>query len=170
MHGKLLEEEGDFMKTIVGLTLALAALASAAPISARADSRDHGRAWHGDIQRFEAHDLHHWRSGAWRHGRHAGRYGWWWVLGGTWYFYPRPVYPYPDPFLPPGFVVEVSPPPVVVQAPTTPPVLPPQVIAPAPAAPQFWYYCEAAKAYYPYVAACPSGWKTVPATPKGVSP
>lgn len=148
------------MRSIAGLTLALAALVIAAPLTARADSRDHGRAWRGDIQRFEAHDLGHWRTGSWRHGRHAGRYGWWWVLGGTWYFYPRPVYPYPDPFLPPGVVVQVPPAQVVVPEP---------VVAPAPAAPQFWYYCDAAKAYYPYVAACPSGWKTVPANPPGVS-
>lgn len=152
------------MKTVVGWTLAAAVL-GAAPIPAFAQHYD--RVWKGDIRYFENHDLHQWRSGAWRHGSHGGRVGWWWVIGGMWYFYPQPVYPYPDPYRPPLVVVEPAPPPVVVQV--APPV---QVVpqAPAPAAQpaaQFWYYCEAAGGYYPYVSACPSGWKTVPATPQG---
>ncbi len=157
------------MKSVVGLTLALAVVACAVPLTATADSRHHDRAWRGDIHRFEAHDLHRWRSGTWRHGRHAGRSGWWWVIGGSWYFYPRPVYPYPDPFRPPGVVVETLPPPIVVQVPNPQPLANPPVVEPAPAAIQFWYYCDAAQGYYPYVAACPSGWKTVPANPQGVS-
>ena len=60
------------MKSVVGLTLALAVVACAVPLTATANSRHHDRAWRGDIHRFEAHDLHRWRSGTWRHGRHAG--------------------------------------------------------------------------------------------------
>jgi hypothetical protein len=41
-----------------------------------------------------------WRGGHWRHGNHDGRYGWWWVVGGIWYFYPTPIYPYPAPKAP----------------------------------------------------------------------
>ena len=36
-----------------------------------------------------------WRGGAWRHAWFNGRYGWWWLVGGAWYFYTAPVYPYP---------------------------------------------------------------------------
>ncbi len=146
------------MKPILGWTLAVAATLVAVPMTASAQHRDHGR-WHGDIVRFEAHDWARWHSGGWRHSWHDGRLGWWWVAGGMWYFYPQPVYPYPDPYIPPTVVIE-QPAPVVIQAPAPAPVVR------APAA-QFWYYCEAPKGYYPYVASCPSGWKTVPATPSG---
>lgn len=154
------------MKSIVGWTLAVATLlGTAAPLSAVAQHRDHDRAWRGDIRHFDNHDLHRWRSGAWRHGSHGGRIGWWWVAGGAWYFYPQPVYPYPDPYRPPVVVVEQAPAPVVIPV----PVQPAPQVAPAPQAPaaQFWYYCESAGSYYPYVPTCPSGWKTVPATPQG---
>jgi hypothetical protein len=152
------------MKPIVGLTLAALTLLGAAPLSAVAQPRDRG-VWHGDIRHFEHRDMQHWRSGAWRHGSHAGHLGWWWVVGGLWYFYPEPVYPYPDPYRPPTVVIEQAPPPVVIQAPAqSAPVMPP---AASPPAPQFWYYCDAARGYYPYVPSCPSGWKTVPATPPG---
>ena len=154
------------MKTMVGWSLAAVALLSAAPLTAMAQHPD--RVWRGDIRYFESHDAHQWRSGAWRHGSHGGRIGWWWVAGGMWYFYPQPVYPYPDPYRPPLVVVETAPaPPVVVQMPApvqAAPQLPPVQAQPAA---QFWYYCEANRGYYPYVASCPNGWKTVPATPPG---
>jgi len=144
--------------TLVIKTLIVAALV-AASMPANAERGDGGRhgGWHGDIRHFERHDLHTWRSGEWHHGRHGGRLGWWWVAAGAWYFYPQPVYPYPDPYLPP----------VVVVQPTTTPA--PQPVAPVIQPPtQNWYYCKASKAYYPYVSNCPAGWKTVPATPPGV--
>ena len=97
--------------------------------------------WRGDIRRFQELDWRVWRDGRWVHERHDGRLGWWWVIGGLWYFYPAPVYPYPNPYEPPP--LELAPPP------------------PA----QFWYYCEALKNYYPYVRTCPGGWQQVPATP-----
>jgi hypothetical protein len=151
------------MKSFIGWTLAAATLLGAAlPLNAVAQHHDRG--WHGDIRYFDSRDMHHWRSGYWHHGSHSGRIGWWWVIGGAWYFYPQPVYPYPDPYRPPVVVVEQAPPPVVVQVPAPAPVLA-QPAAPVVPAPQFWYYCDAAKAYYPYVATCPSGWQTVPATP-----
>jgi hypothetical protein len=154
------------MKTLAGCFVFATALLGAAPQAAWAQHPE--RVWRGDIRSFERHDVHRWRSGAWRHGSHAGRFGWWWVAGGVWYFYPQPVYPYPDPYRPPTVIVETSPaPPVVVQMPAQ--VQPaPQLpsVAPQPAA-QFWYYCEAQQGYYPYVAACPTGWKTVPVTPPG---
>jgi hypothetical protein len=153
------------MKTMVGWSLAVVALLGAIPFAATAQHPE--RVWRGDIRHFERHDSHQWRSGAWRHGSHAGRDGWWWVVGGLWYFYPQPVYPYPDPYRPPLVVVEPSQPPVVLQvapAAQSAPQSPPAATQPAA---QFWYYCEAERGYYPYVVSCPSGWKTVPATPPG---
>ena len=60
--------------------------------------------------------------------------GWWWVVGDGWYFYPAPVYPYPDPYVPPAVVSRSA---------------------------GYWYYCGSANAYYPYVAQCPEGWQPV---------
>jgi hypothetical protein len=105
--------------------------------------------WHGRIERFHEHDWDMWRGGYWRHESHEGRWGWWWIVGPTWYFYPEPVYPYPNPYEPPVAVI----------------VQPAPAKAPPPPPPQNWYYCESAKGYYPYVPACPGGWRAVPATP-----
>lgn len=30
-----------------------------------------------------------WEAGRWRHELHDGRMGWWWDVGGVWYFYPQ---------------------------------------------------------------------------------
>lgn len=95
---------------------------------------------HGEIRHFQDEDLRRWRGGHWVHSRYHGRLGWWWVVGGVWYFYPAPVYPYPNPYVPP--MVAGAPP-------------PPQ------AAPQYWYYCPSVKAYYPYITTCPEGWMQV---------
>ena len=97
--------------------------------------------WNGDIRRFEMSDFDLWRSGKWLRDRHEGRLGWWWVVGDLWYFYPQPVYPYPDPYIPPNVLVRTD------------------------KAERFWYYCEFSKAYYPYVQICPEKWKVVPAVP-----
>ena len=39
-----------------------------------------GHAYHGRLA---------WEGGQWRHEAHNGRYGWWWDVGGVWYFYPE---------------------------------------------------------------------------------
>jgi hypothetical protein len=113
----------------VALALALAATSAAAQVRHEDEWRDH------DIHRFHEHGFERWRGGHWVHGRHEGRLGWWWVVGPTWYFYPAPVYPYPDPYVPPGY----APPP-----PT-------------------YYYCDNLPGYYPYVPACRGPWRPVPA-------
>ncbi|HUL66625.1 MAG TPA: hypothetical protein VLW55_18655 [Burkholderiaceae bacterium] len=134
------------------LALASAGLAPDSAFAAETDLPHAGPGpapqWHGDIHHFPEHDWHTWRGGHWVHGPHMGRLGWWWVVGSVWYFYPAPVYPYPNPYEPPP-VVLVTPP---KEGPPPPPT-------------QYWYYCEATKGYYPYVPTCPSGWKQVPATP-----
>jgi len=122
--------------------------------------RGHDRHWRGDGPRFGEHDMVRWRGGRWHHGRHDGRQGWWWVVGGVWYLYSAPVYPYPDPYQPPVVMVEQ---PATVVAPPVYAPPPAPVAAPAPA--QYWYYCESPAGYYPYVSQCPSAWQKVPATP-----
>ena len=93
--------------------------------------------YRGNIHRFVDRDARVWRGGRWRHSHHDGRFGWWWVVGGLWYFYPEPVYPYPDPFVP--GTVDYG----------------------AVGSGQYWYYCESAGQYYPYVTYCPEGWEAV---------
>jgi hypothetical protein len=132
---------------IVGLfaaSLMLPALAS--PSIAEEHERPHGdhraEGWHGgEIRHFDEHDLGRWRGGAWVHAMHDGRFGWWWNVGPSWYFYTEPVYPYPDPYVPP-----------VAVAPGAPPAPPGQ----------YWYYCRNPPGYYPYVPQCGGPWEAVP--------
>src|SRR5579859_8046293 len=110
----LCKEIGGFMKslklkeTFAALMLGAVTFAALASVPAQARPRE----WrHED-----------WGRGRWIHDRHGGRLGWWWVVGGMWYWYERPH----------TFVVQ-SAPPVVVQQ--TPPVVIQQVPPPAPAYP-----------------------------------
>ncbi|HUB94674.1 MAG TPA: hypothetical protein VL993_02080, partial [Stellaceae bacterium] len=95
----------------------------------------------GDIHHFADRDFGLWRGGHWFHGPYGGRVGWWWIVGDSWYFYPAPVYPYPDPYVPP----------VVTAAPV------------APAGSSYWYYCSNPSGYYPYVPECGAPWQPVAA-------
>jgi len=176
---------------IFRMLLALPLLtALAAPALADERWHDHERheEWHGEgrhphdfrgreFRHFDERERAIWVGGRWHHDWHGGRFGWWWQVGGVWYFYPEPIYPYPsyvaaevfiDPVPPPAVVIAVPPPAppppppqaVIVAAP--PPAPPPQPGAPPP---QFWYYCDSAGAYYPHVANCNEPWRPVPATP-----
>jgi hypothetical protein len=92
--------------------------------------RDH------DIHRFHEHGFDRWRGGHWERRWIGERFGWWWVIGPSWYYaYPTPIYPYPDPYLPPGY---------------------------APPSPTY-YYCDDPPGYYPYVPTCRTPWRAVPA-------
>jgi hypothetical protein len=148
-------------RSIIRMLTAATLVAIALPASADRDGRRGGDRHDGfregfrgdrDIRHFERHDYGVWRSGHWRHRRHEGRLGWWWVVGGIWYFYPEPIYPFPDPYIPPPVVV----------------AQPPQPSGPPPA--QNWYFCASSNSYYPYVSSCPEGWKAVPATPQNAAP
>jgi hypothetical protein len=90
------------------------------------------------------------RGGHFVHGRHHGHFGWWWVDGGLWYWYPAVVYAYPYPDEAPVAVAG-----------------PPLDFGPAT---QYWSYCEASRAYYPYVTTCPGGWKQVQVPLNDTSP
>ena len=119
-------------RVILAASLALPALAPAA----QAQRSEH---WHGgDIHAFHERDFGVWRGGHWFHGDHGGRFGWWWMAGGAYYFYPAPIYPYPDPYIPP-------------------------VAAVPPQPGQYWYYCQSPQGYYPYVPSCAVAWQPVPA-------
>jgi hypothetical protein len=138
------------LAVVVLLSTALAARGMAAEWRGHWEGGWHGHEaphWgHGGIARFHEGDWDRWRAGHWFHGEHFGRLGWWWVVDGAWYFYPVPVYPYPDPYIPP-----------MVAAPAPPPS--PQ------SPPQYWYYCPSMRGYYPYVTECPEGWTPVAPRP-----
>ncbi len=134
------------MGRLGGAAAAVLAAAIGTALPARADWRDHGRFHDHDIRHFERHDFDTWRGGHWNHGWHDGRFGWWWNVGPSWYDYPYPVYPYPQPYVPPAVIVQ------------QPPI-------PAPPPTQFWYYCDNPAGYYPYVQSCPTPWRPVPAQP-----
>ena len=88
-----------------------------------------------------------WDRGVWRHEWHNGRYGWWWDVGGAWYFYDRP-YDGPPTFisevevLDDPAMVDVGPPddvpppgayePVVVAPPPAVVVVPPPIVCVGP--------------------------------------
>ncbi len=101
-----------------------------------------GRYWYGPAPRFYGPG---WGGGRWYHGWYGGRPGWWWIVGGNWYLYPAPVYPYPDPYALPVTVLPA----------------PPAVTGPAPQ--QSWYWCANPAGYYPTVPQCSVPWQPVAA-------
>src|ERR1700722_4449637 len=135
--------------------LAAAVLLSAvfvSPAFAQEHEHEHEH-WHGDIHHFHEYDIGIWRGGHWFHGFHEGRGGWWWIAGDGWYFYPAPVYPFPDPYVPPGVVVAG-------------PMPPPGYAGP----PQYTYYCANPPGYYPYVPVCYGPWQLSPGAGVVVQP
>ena len=46
-----------------------------------------GHVYHGQLA---------WRDGRWRHEMRDGWDGWWWDVGGYWYYYPEPIEGPPD--------------------------------------------------------------------------
>ncbi len=85
---------------------------------------------------------HAWGGGRWRHEWHNGRYGWWWDVGGAWYFYPErmdgpPTYVSEIEFMegpgPDGPVGEGYPPPEAVVGDYPPEYAPPPPPPPPPA-------------------------------------
>jgi hypothetical protein len=129
------------------LTLSLSlflALGLATPASAKSHSARHPKGpWHGDIHRFHDRDFDHWKRGRWFHGPHGGRRGWWWIVGNIWYFYPAPIYPYPDPYTPPTVVIQTTPETQVAQG---------------------YWYCSNPAGYYPYVPLCYAAWQRITTT------
>ncbi|MGC2778333.1 MAG: hypothetical protein WA418_22135 [Bradyrhizobium sp.] len=65
-----------------------------------------------------------WEGGRWRHEVHHGRPGWWWDVGGVWYYYPEPMEGPPsyvsedyadDVVYAPATAYEAAPPPVAYE-------------------------------------------------------
>ena len=127
---------------------------------ARAEAFRGGRGvgGHGNFGGFHGGSLGAWRGGYWNHGWYGNNFGWWWVVGGAWYLYPAPIYPYPDAYSVPMYPY--------------PGAYPAQMYAPAPPPPaasqaHVWYRCANPNGYYPYIPECPGGWQPMPATPQG---
>jgi len=112
-----------------------------------------------DIERLHGHDFHvrdvryfndrewgRWRSGYWQRDYYDGRFGWWYDVGGVYYPYDAPIWPYP---------LSVAPL-IVAEAAVAPP--PPMPIAPLPALPRVAYHCASPEGFYPEVGACDAGW------------
>ena len=134
---------------------------------------------HYEYHEFHDRDFHHfgpeeaarWRGGFYRQEWHDGRFGWWWMVDGMWYFYDRPVYPHPlivsEVVFREPVVVEPAP---VMAAPAAVVVQPAPVVA-APQ-PQMWYWCDNPQGYSPYVQNCSVPWRQVAAqaAPPPVAP
>jgi len=110
------------------------------------------------------HDFRHlspvehrwWVGGGWHHMRWHGRWGWWWGVGGAFYWYPAPIYPYPaeisstyyyDEDEDGGYGDDY------------------QGAGPGEQGGGMWYHCASPDGYYPYVKECKGGWESVPAQP-----
>ena len=124
-------------------------------------SRFHGR----DFAHFTPAERAAWTGGAWEHGWRNGRFGWWWGVGGLWYLYSAPIYPYPtyvaDTYFDPGYDADAGYDAGYDQGMDT-------SQAPAGGGPSgYWYYCQPSGAYYPYVQSCPVPW--TPVAPTGPS-
>jgi len=134
-------------KKILLLATAFVVMISGQPASAKPRPEQHQghtqpSPWGGDIKRFHDRDFDYWKQGRWVHGPHEGRDGWWWTVGGLWYFYSTPVYPYPDPFTPSTIIIGTVP------------------TAPVSTTPQYWY-CSDPAGYYPYVPRCYNPWQSI---------
>jgi len=148
--------------------LALIAATAASLLIATDAFAQRYRDFHGrDYRRFSLEERRFWGAGRWFHDFHDGRLGWWWVVGGVWYYYPEPIYPYPTyvPIpdvavnAPPPYPGYAAPPPYPAYDAPPPPSAPPQVAS--------WYYCDNPEGYYPYVQNCSAQWRPVPAAPPG---
>jgi hypothetical protein len=62
-----------------------------APASSPSTRSVHGRL---PLHNFGGHTYYGklaWNRGRWHHEKHNGRFGWWWDVGGIWYFYPEAI-------------------------------------------------------------------------------
>ncbi len=130
-----------------------------------------------DVRDFSAGERARWGHGAWRDEWHYGRRGWWWQVGGVWYPYAVPVYPYPEvvdaPAVYDNAVVDYGAGPSdSLVPPAPPPDLPPAVaglgsplrgddglsIPRLPAAEQVATHCNDPDGDYPDVRRCAQPW------------
>lgn len=107
-----------------------------------------------DVRYFNDHEWGRWRGGYWHRDFYDGRFGWWFDVGGVYYPYAAPIWPYPL-YVAPLIAAEA-----VELAAAPPPVVP---IAPLPALPRVAYHCASPAGFYPEVEACDAGWITLAA-------
>lgn len=171
---------------LLGSTMLTATAANAEPPRAHwhhviahprpiAHARPHFALRH-DFRHFTPVEHRWWTGGHWRHTRWHGRYGWWWNVGPSWYFYTAPVYPYP------GYVSSDSYDDESYDdgdqggddqggydndnsGPGDD-----QGAGPGYGGGGSWYHCAKPEGYYPYVKDCRSGWEQVPAQPGDMGP
>ena len=152
-----------------------AARATARPSTAGRDvRREGGQPRHQfqarDVRRFHRDELALWRGGRWNNTCYGGRCGWWWFAAGQWYFYDRPMYPYPLAvaevvYIEPMVALPLAPPPQVTYLPA--PVTPPMPVQPAP---KFFYYCDSPAGFFPAVQTCSTQFRQVAAPVGQVAP
>ncbi len=116
-----------------------------------------------EVHRFNRDEMALWRGGRWNNTCYAGRCGWWWFAAGQWFFYDRPIYPYPlvvadVVYAEPMVAVPVMPQPQVTYVPA--PVVRPMAVLPAP---KFLYYCDNPAGYFPAVQTCSTQFRQVAA-------
>jgi hypothetical protein len=111
------------------------------------------------VRDFSAAEFGRWRGGAWGVGWHFGRFGWWWDVGGVWYPYDEPIYPFP---LEVSALTVYGDPYVAAPALAAGPA-----IAPLPAAPAALYSCASPPGYFPAVGSCGQPWQMTDAPPDG---
>ncbi len=99
-----------------------------------------------DVRAFNGRELASWRGGFWRHDYYDGRFGWWYDVGGVFYPYAAPVWPYP---------LTVAPL-IYADLPASPP--PPPGVPTLPALPRVAYHCASPAGFFPAVAGCDTGW------------
>jgi hypothetical protein len=78
-----------------------------------------------------------------------------------WYFYDRPIYPYPVVVPAVAFEAAVVPVRPIGQQP---------VLVIQPQTQQFLYWCDNPRGYSPYVNMCPTGWRQIPAQTTAAPP
>ncbi|MGQ0742205.1 MAG: hypothetical protein ACT4OG_07935 [Alphaproteobacteria bacterium] len=112
---------------------------SRGPGASSSHSVNHG--FHGSFTSFSSDQKRHWRHGRWHHGHHHGKFGWWFIVNGFWFFYYTPIYPYP-------LYVSAS---YYYDEPYYDDY--------------YWYWCDDPPGYYPYVRECYGPWIPVPPEP-----
>ena len=110
------------------------------------------------VNQMPDNDRRNWQGGRWSHDNHGGYSGWWWVVGGSWYFYDSPVYPYPDT----STAVTMESDSYDDSADAAYDNAPAQ--ASSSPAPEL-YYCSNPVGYSPQVPSCSTDWTPVPASP-----
>ncbi len=130
------------------------------------------------VRDFTPREFAAWRGGHWRNEWHYGRRGWWWQVGGVWYGYAEPIFPFPEEVAPLDVYATAQvegedleqyemPPDALPDSPN-PGGLP--RIAALPAAPSGSYTCGDPDGPFPDVARCGQPWQFQPVQAQEATP